>query len=101
MKKNEDRKAQALVSDLKISETILLSQKKKKFITTLDQLPFHVTRMKETIITAIRNRNMLLKTFLSSRKCSDIVEPELQDDDGSMHGKMMMNISILLKEIHN
>ena len=74
MKENTDRKAQAQVSDLKIGETVLLSQ--------MD--------------------GMLHTTSLSSRRSFQIWSSQsYQMMICWMPGKRIMRILIFLKEIHN
>ena len=83
MKENADRKVQAQVSDLKISETVLLSHRKKiKFSIRFDLSPYQVTRIKGAIVTAIRNMKYVTHNISQFRKIVlDMVKPELPDDD--------------------
>ena len=75
--------AQVQISDRKIGETVLLSQKKKNnFSMTFDLAPFQVTRIKGTMVTAIGNRKYVTHNISQFKKIvSDMVRPELPHDN--------------------
>ena len=83
VKKNKDRKAQAQVSDLKIGETVFLSQRNNnKFSRRFDPSPLQVINIKGTMVTAIRNGQYVTRNIFQFKKIvSNMVEPELPDDD--------------------
>ena len=82
-KENANRKAKVQVSDLNISETLPLSQKKRnKFSKRFAPSPFQVMSIKGTMVTAIRNEKYASRNISQFKKVvSDMVEQELPDAD--------------------
>ena len=57
MKKRADKRARSCQSNIKISDIVLVRQKKDKFNTKFDPAPYKVIEIKRSMVTAIRNDN--------------------------------------------
>lgn len=87
MKQYADKKRRAKNSEIRAGDTVLLRQKKhSKFSTKFDPRPFKVTRIKGTMITAVRNgkyvtRNASLFKPVNVQVSQSDEEEETDDDD--------------------
>ena len=80
-----------------IGETVFLSQrKKKKFVMTFDLSSFQVTRIKGTMVTAIRNRVYVTSNISQFKKIFlDMIKPELLNDNEDINlpqGNPQLNV---------